>query len=190
MGVFVVCSVHALEVRPTQYPCGYGFSPGTSSRTEHGHVVVPGTSISLPNPKRPKVSISTMCNLSTRTPVTYQPSLYTPQGEGGFLACRHQFSKDVLWERVRVRGESPQATPSSPVWHSYALVSPGWRIWKSQYPLSPTLSPGRGSNSGAPVRIYASDRKSPHAPYLNTGDSSERGDCLLPAWDVRGSLAA
>ncbi len=86
MGVFVVCSVHALEVRPTQYPCGYGFSPGTSSRTEYGHVVVPVTSISLPNPKRPKVSISKMCNLSTRTPVTYQPSLYTPQGEGVFLA--------------------------------------------------------------------------------------------------------
>ncbi len=82
MGVFVVCSVHAMEVRPTQYPYGYGFSPGTSSRTEHEYVVVPGTSISLPNLKRPKVSISTMCNLSTRTPVTYQPSLYTPQGEG------------------------------------------------------------------------------------------------------------
>ena len=27
-----------------------------------------------------------MCNLSTRTPVTYQPSLYTPQGEGVILA--------------------------------------------------------------------------------------------------------
>ena len=43
-----------------------------------------------------------MCNLSTRTPVTYQPSLYIPAGEGTFSPqqglCKGLLSRErELW---------------------------------------------------------------------------------------------
>ena len=122
----------------------------------------------------------------------------SPQGEGGFLACRHQFSKDVLWERVGacpVLATGVRATPRNlPHLHRFGTVThwslQGGESGKASIP-SPRPSPQGEGTIRAPLSEFTHRTGSPRMPRTSIRGTPRREDIrLLPAWDVRGSLAA